>query len=141
MKNKSKLKKMKQKKQLQKPVQPNVVTEWLYLNQKEISFEALKTVFEKDDTISVQIWKEAGVAEIEIAEAKSIDLELAELDLGDEAGNAFLKEKEAETLWLVTISAQSYDRSIAVMEQVVEAIGGFFCGDTEDFTPVVSSVE
>lgn len=134
MKNKSKLKKIKQKKQVQ---QATVPAEWLYMNDAVIDFEAIKEAFSGEERVNVQIWEEAGVAELEIADAKSIDLERSKVDLGDEYSNAFLAEHQVQTLFLVTISPGDFTNSKPVMEFMVQKLGGFFCGDTEDFTPVI----
>lgn len=136
MKNKSKLKKMKQK---SKTGNPGIMAEWLYMNTDEISFCQVKNAFSKDSCVSVQIWEEAGVCELEIKDSKSIDLEISELDLQDDYANEYLKEHEIKTLFLVTISPDEFAKTQKVMEQMTEKLGGFFCGDTEDFTPVIKN--
>lgn len=135
MKNKSKLKKIKQNKQT---ISPSVPAEWLYLNRDELSFASLKEAFRDQETISVQIWEEAGVAELELAEAKSIDLEKTEPDLGDNYSNSFLNEHGTKTLFLVTIAPEEFDKVKPVMELMIDRLGGMFCGDTDDFTPIIT---
>lgn len=136
MKNKSKLKKMKQK---TKTTNPGIMAEWLYMNTAEISFGQVKEAFSEDGEVSVQIWKEAGVCELEILDSKSIDLEISELDLQDDYANEYLKEHEIKTLFFVTISPDEFAKTKKVMEQMTEKLGGYFCGDTADFTPVIKN--
>lgn len=142
MKNKSKLRKVKQKNA--GLGQAFVPKEWLYLNPGKITVREVAEVFSNtvdleasSVRIRAQLWEDAGVVEIELPEAKSMDLELAEADLGDEIGNAFLEQHQVQTVFLVTVVPEDYEKAKPAMEQIVKALGGFFCGDTEDFTPVV----
>lgn len=139
MKNKSKLKKIKQMNAEKKAIksQSKVPSQWLYMNAAEVSFDKIKELFADSENYSVQIWDEMGILEIEIAEAKSIDIERTTLELGDEYSNAFLEKNNVKTLWFVTISSEEYNLVKNVFAQVVEKIGGFFCGDSENFKPVV----
>lgn len=131
MKNKTKLKKVKEK----KPVQPMAPAEWLYMTDREITVKDIAASFESEEM--VEVWEEACVAEVIINEKASIDMELTELDLGDEESNQFLRKNQAKTLFLVTIPPHEYEAAKVNMLKIVERNGGFFCGDTEDFTPVV----
>ncbi len=132
MKNKSKLKKMKEKKAAVK-----CPKEWLYLNEQEISLRVLADAFDKSDGIRAQLWEEAGVIEVELPEAKSVDMEWLELPCGEEAFDRYLEEQKIQTVYLVTIAPDEYEKAEAVMKQVVQKLGGYFCGDNENFTPVV----
>ena len=129
MKNKSKLMKIKQANR----ENPKVVSEWLYINEKEIAFKDLKNVFGKEDNVNVEIWEDAGICELELTEAKSIDLELGEVDAED----PFLTEHHAKTLFFVTIVPEFYEKDAVVMKKIVDSLGGFFCGNTAEFEPVI----
>ena len=141
MKNKSKLKKIKQMNAEKKAgmSQNKVPSQWLYMNATEVSFEQIKEMFAGSDKYSVQIWDEMGFLEIEIAEAKSIDIERTSPDLGDEYSNTFLQKNNVKTLWFVTISPEQYQLVKAVFSLIIENCGGFFCGDSEDFKPIVGN--
>ena len=77
MRNKSKRKKIKQqKKRIQSSV--NWPKEWLYLNEKEITPEDFLKVFPEGGALELQVWKEAGVIEVELPCGKSIDMECGE---------------------------------------------------------------
>lgn len=131
MKNKAKLNKIKAKKN----TQPAVPAEWLYMTEREITVKDIAASFEAEEM--VEIWEEAGVAEVILSEKASMDMELTENDLGDEESNRFLQEHQVNTLFLVTIPPQEYETARASMLKIMEKNGGFFCGDTEDFMPMV----
>lgn len=133
MKNKSKLNRIRQS---NKKNTPQVPKEWLYLCPSEISVSDVARALEGEE-ISVQVWNEAGVAEIEIPEAKSIDFEATKLDLKDEFSNAFLAEHHTKSLFYVTIDPENYSRVEQILRLILTKLGGIFCGDTEDFTPMI----
>ena len=41
-----------------------------------------------------------------------------------------------KTVFLVTFKLETYEEAKLVMRKIMEKTGGFFCGDTEDFTPM-----
>lgn len=131
MKNKSKLNKIKS----QKAVKPAVVAEWLYMTDREITVRDIASAFAPQEM--VEIWEDAGVAEVILGEKSSMDMEWTENDLGDEESNRFLEENQVKTLFLVTIPPLEFEAAKVCMEKIIAANGGFFCGDTQDFTPVV----
>lgn len=59
--------------------------------------------------------------------------------LGDEEGDAYLKENEIRTVAAVTIRPEDYEKAKTVMLYITEKLGGYFCGDTADFMPVVAA--
>ena len=55
----------------------------------------------------------------------------------DEITQEYLAKKGAETVFLVTVSPLDYEAAEAAMKDLSGRLGGFFCGDTADFTPVL----
>ena len=45
-------------------------------------------------------------------------------------------EHQVKTVFLVTFKPETYEEAKLVMRKIMEKTGGFFCGDTEDFTPM-----
>lgn len=131
MRNKSKLAKMK------KRSVPDCPKDWLYMCPEEVGLERIKEVLEKD--YSVEYWEEAGVLEVKTGgkEAASVDFEAVAMQRADEVTMDYMKEHGIKWVLLVSICPEDYDAAEAVMKQVILAEGGFFCGDTEDFTPFV----
>ena len=50
-----------------------------------------------------------------------------------------LKENEIHAVAAVTIRPEDYEKAKEVMLYIIEKLGGYFCGDTADFTPVVAA--
>lgn len=123
MKNKSKLKKIREK----KAGTATVTKEWLYMNPNSITVAEIENALDGMDGIETEIWKEAGVLEVEVPEHHSMDIEEIAVNLKDEYANVFA----------VTIDIENYAFMQKIMQKIIAGAGGFFCGDTEDFTPVV----
>lgn len=120
---------------------PQVTPNWLYMNQQEITLAQIGQAVDPVRYPEVHLWAEMGVLEIEVAEKASVDFEAMECDLEDEVGNAFLAENKVKTLVMITIVPAAWEESKALMTEICTKCGGFFCGDTEDFTPVVKVVQ
>ena len=120
-----------------KPVAPKMPGEWLYLNKEELSLRQIYELFEEKQT--AEYWEAAGVLEVSLPESGTMDMEDLEGALGDEEGNAYLKENEIHTVVAVTIRPEDYEKAKEVMLCITEKLGGYFCGDTADFTPVVAA--
>lgn len=133
MKNKSKLKKIKENRQGAKAAVKN----WLYLSQEKISVADIAAALEAFEGIQVELWVEAKVLEIEVPEKRSMDIEEIPVDLKDEYSNAFLEEQKAKSLFAVTIDTDNYDFMKKIMRHAIEKLGGMFCGDTDNFEPTV----
>lgn len=133
MKNKSKLKKIKENRQGAKAVVKN----WLYLSPKSIGVEDIAVALEDFEGIHVELWIAAKVLEIEVPEKRSMDIEEIPVDLKDEYSNEFLKERKTKSLFAVTIDTDNYDFMKKIMRHAVEKLGGMFCGDTDNFEPVI----
>lgn len=133
MKNKSKLKKIREG----KTSALKVPSEWLYLNPEEVSLRQIYELFGEGTPWKAEYWEEAGVLEIEIPEAGSVDMEAMDTDLGDEEGNAYLASHQIQTVVVVTIVPEDFQKAKAVMEYIIRKTGGYFCGDTDDFQPEI----
>lgn len=115
---------------------PKVPAEWLYLIPEEVS---MRTLYDSlaDSAWKAEYWEAAGVLEVEIPEAASVDMETMECSLGDEEGDAYLAEHGIRTVYAVTVKPDDFAKAKEVMKYLVEKNGGFFCGDTDDFEPQV----
>ena len=113
----------------------NIPSNWYYMSENEVGVIDIKKQLDEMEQ-ETEIWEEAGVLEIILGEAGSMDMEAIEDDFEDEYSRAFLEEHQVKRLFCVTIKPEVYDKAKEVMEVICGKLGGFFCGDTEDFTPV-----
>lgn len=133
MRNKSKLAKIKKQKTPQYP------KDWLYMSVKTTKLQQLKSVLESK--YSIEYWEEAGVLEVALEEDGTavMDFETVDMQRADEVTIAYIKEQGVEQVFLVSIQPEVYMLARKVMEQIIAAEGGFFCGDTEDFMPRIDN--
>lgn len=111
---------------------------WFYMSDKELTAAAVRDAL-ADTDYGVEYWEEAQVLEIALGERSSMDVEVIDPRLGEKEADAFLDSRQVRFLCYVTFQPEDYERVRAVMEHICGRIGGFFCGDTEDFTPVVET--
>lgn len=116
---------------------PGVPAEWLYMNPEVISARQIYELFAEDPAYRAEFWEEIAVLEIGIPEAGSVDMEEIECEFDDEEGQAFLAQNQIKTVYEVTIMPEHYEKAKAAMQIIAENLGGFFCGDTEDFQPML----
>lgn len=129
MKNKSKLQKI----QKGRAQTPKVPSEWLYLAEEALELRRIYELFTEELPWVAEYWEEAGVLEIAIPEAGSVDIEeLIELD---EYLEAYMEERDLKTVFAVTLMPEHYEKAKSVMEKIMDGVGGYFCGDTDDFKP------
>ena len=114
----------------------NQVADWFYMSGTEMTAAALKEAL-ADTAYKVEYWETAQVLEIALGESSSMDVEVIEPHLGEENADAFLDKHQVKFLCYITFSPEDYEIAKSVMEHICGRIGGFFCGDTEDFTPVI----
>ena len=132
MKNKSKLKKIKENRSAVR-----LPSQWLFVAKEEVTARDVKNSLEDYDGIELEIWDAAGIVEVVLSDGKSIDFEQTEVDLGDDYSNAFLAKQQAKALFYVTIHPDSAELVQPVMKHVLAKISGVFCGDTDDFEPYI----
>ena len=84
----------------------------------------------------LEIWEDAGVLEIGMSDGASVDIETAQIHPKDELTASFAAEHQVKTVFLVTFKPETYEEAKKVMRRIMDKTGGFFCGDTEDFTPM-----
>lgn len=135
MKNKSKLKKIKEK----KPAVVKMPSQWLFVAKEEAAARDVKRSLEDYEGVDLELWDAAGIVEVVLSDGKSIDFEQTEVDLGDEYSNEFLEKQQAKSLFYVTIHPDSAELALPVMRHVISRIPGVFCGDTDDFEPFIKA--
>ena len=133
MRNKSKLAKIRKKSV------PTYPREWMYMCRDEVRLAQIKEALEAD--YEMEYWDEAGVLEVELPSetASSVDFETVDMARADEMTDAYMKEHDIKTVFLVSIDPLDYEAAKTAMQKVIQAFGGFFCGDTPDLLPLVKS--
>lgn len=119
---------------MRKTEQTKVPGEWLYLAKEGITIrqieQAIGEVYEKE------LWEEAGVLEVAFGEGTTMDFEHVKIHPKDELTRAYVAKEGCTEVFLVTFAPEEFARAKEVMNGIIKACGGMFCGDTEDFWPV-----
>lgn len=123
------------KQKTQKTGNAVVPGEWLYLTKEGVTVRQIEQAI--DTSYEMEIWEEAGVLEVAFAETSSMDFEHAKIHPKDELTRAYVEKEGCTEVFLVTFAPEEYERAKGIMKQIIKACGGLFCGDTEDFMPVV----
>ena len=110
--------------------------EWLYFAPETVSVRQIADVL--DGTCELEIWQEAGVLEIMYGGESSMDMEEGTIHPKDQVTAAFAEEHDCDRVYLVTFSAEEYEKVLPVMRHILQECGGIFCGDTEDFKPILT---
>ncbi len=132
MKNKSKLKKIKEKNMA--PV-AKLPQGWMLMMREEMDVVELAERLPKD--YDIQVWKEAQVMEIVLGEKSSIDVEAIECPLGDEYSDAYIESEGIKCIFYLSFRPDAYELAKPVLKLLSDAVDGFVCGDTEDFSPKI----
>lgn len=115
---------------------PEVPGEWLYFSRENVTvrklYDLLRGAYEAD------IWEEAEILEISVGEGRVFDLEAAFIHPKDEATKDFAVKNDCERVFLVTFASEDYEQAEKIMKKILAGAGGIFCGDTDDFTPVIT---
>lgn len=110
--------------------------EWLYFATEAVGVRQIADVLE--GTCEMEIWQEAGVLEIMYGGEASMDMEEGKIHPRDQVTAAFAEEHDCDRVYLVTFSAEEYEKVLPVMRHILQECGGIFCGDTEDFKPMLT---
>lgn len=124
-----------EKQQMKKTEKTAVPGEWLYLAKEGVTVRQIEQVI--GESYEMELWEEAGVLEVVFAEKSSMDFEHVKIHPKDELTRAYVAKEGCTEVFLVTFAPEDYARAKEIMNQIMKACGGMFCGDTEDFMPVV----
>lgn len=118
-----------------KTMHPDIPKEWLYMLPEDRTLREMYEVARACREWEAEYWEEVGALEIAVPEAGSVDIECIE---AEEELLSYMREKKAEKVYAVTVVPEYWERARAVMQYLMAHLGGFFCGDTEDFKPEIS---
>lgn len=115
-----------------------VLGEWLYLAPEGV--DVIQIAKALDQKYDIELWEEAGVLEIIFGEKKSVDMEHVKIHPKDALTTEYVEKNGCKEVFLVTFDASEFTDVKPIMQQILTQCGGLFCGDTEDFEPVVREV-
>lgn len=132
---------MKVKKKMKKTIsRVNAVIpdNWILLLPAGISVREMKEALQGDHP-DIEIWPEAGILEIIVADKLSIDIEKAEEDFKDAEVRHCAEEKSLPSVFYLTLKTEGYEAGLPFIKKLINAFGGLLLGDTEDLMPRVEA--
>lgn len=113
--------------------------ELYYMTEKEISSKQLLESIEENETTVVQVWDEIGVASIEFGESGSVDFVMCNDIFEYEEDLEFINEHNIKTSFEVSLEERNMYVVAKWFLEILNQHGGFFCSDSDDFTPIYNA--
>jgi hypothetical protein len=107
-----------------------------YMSPAELNAKDIASLLKDTKEISIQLWEEMNVLEIELPNENSLDFEPIEASFQNPSDASFIKNRNIKTIFAININEADLNTVIPYFEQIVERYSGFFCADSDDFTPV-----
>ena len=100
----------------------------LYMTPSQISAKELSTLLKENKELSVELWEEFNVLELEFHNENSVDIEII--------NTSFVKNRNIQTIFALKLCEEDLDELVKYFEIVIVQLGGFLCADSDDFNPV-----
>lgn len=111
-------------------------TDLFYMTPSDVNAKDIADLFQDTKELSVQLWEEMNVLELELANQNSIDFEPMEPAFKDPSDSAFIKNRNIRTIFAINLCEADLNIMIPYFEQLVIRFSGFVCADSADFTPI-----
>ncbi|WP_167955373.1 hypothetical protein [Anaerosporobacter faecicola] len=123
---------------LKKPVEMNL----FYMATKELDCKQILAPIQEEKGMEIQVWPELGISSIEFGEGKSIDFQECEYESFDsESDREFLEEMDVKVIYEVMMLEECKSQAVDWFLSMIQENGGFFCTDSDDFTPIYHKEE
>ena len=109
---------------------------WFYMSTEERTAADLKEAAADIAGIEIDLWREANILELTLKNGV-IDFEPMKPYFKDKADNEYLESRQIKTLFAVTADRECEKEAEKIFAAIVQKAGGFFCGDSADFQPVI----
>ncbi len=107
-----------------------------YMTPSTVTARDIADLLQENKGLSLQVWEEMNVLEIELPNENSIDFEPVEPSFQDPSDAAFIKNRNIKTIFAITICEDDIRLVVPYFEQLIATYAGFVCSDSADFNPV-----
>lgn len=118
------------------PVPETKYMDLLYMTPSEVTAKDIAEVFHDMKGVTVQLWEEMNVLELELAGQNSIDFEPLDPAFKDPSDAAFVKNRSIKTIFAINLCEADLKNAAPYFDQIVGRYSGFVCADSGDFNPV-----
>lgn len=126
----------KQKSNNSKPVKRYL--DLLYMTPNEVTAKELAGLLDCMEKVTIELWDEMNVLELELPNQNSVDFEPVEVEFKDPSDAAFVKNRNIRTIFAVNLAEEDLDIVKNIFEMIISRFAGFLCTDSVDFQPVLA---
>jgi hypothetical protein len=127
-------------KNTKKPILQNFVKQNMdlfYMTPNSITAADISLVFDNQEGIRIELWKEMNILELELISGGSIDFEPINLPFSNSHDEAFTKNRGIKTVFSIQVEEGDFLKAKSLFELMIEKYSGFICSDTENFQPLI----
>lgn len=107
-----------------------------YMTPSKVSAKDIAMFFKDAEGITVELWEEMNVLELELSNQNTVDFEPLDINFSHPSDLAFIKNRNIQTVFAVSLTEGDLTMAKPYFERLVAEYSGFLCSDTEDFNPV-----
>ena len=107
-----------------------------YMSPSEVTAKDIASLLENENGLTVELWEAMNVVELVLSNQNSIEFEPLEASFKDPSDASFLKNRTIKTIFAVTICEDDVQVATTFFEKIIDKFSGFFCADSDDFSPV-----
>jgi hypothetical protein len=112
-----------------------------YMADKKTDIGSIMECLSDQASIVVQIWESMGVAQVEMNDKDIIDFEDNGLSFNSKEDIQFIEKYNIQTVFEVTLDESDFTFAKLLFNRIVTSNGGFFCTDSDDFTPIYAKCD
>lgn len=110
----------------------------LFMTPSEVTAKDIAALLQNSKGITLQLWEEMNVLELELPNGNSVDFESLDPGFKDPSDAAFVKNRNIRTIFAMNLCDSDLMTVTPYFDLIVEKFSGFVCADSADFTPVYS---
>ncbi len=110
----------------------------LYMSPLEVTAKDIAVLLQDTKDLTIQLWEEMNVLELELPNGNSIDFEALDPNFKDPSDASFVKNRNIRTIYALNLCDDDLKTATTYFDQIVAKFSGFVCADSDDFTPVYS---
>lgn len=108
----------------------------LYMTPSTLKARDLAELLKDFKGITVELWEEMNVLELELVSQNTIDFEPLDINFKDPSDAAFVKNRNINSIFAINLAEEDLPTIKACFEQIISQFSGFLCLDSEDFKPI-----
>lgn len=113
-----------------------------YMTPSEVQAKDIAALLSDTRNITVELWSEMNVLELELVNRNTVDFEPLSVDFKDPSDKAFVKNRNIRTIFGINLAEEDLHTVKNLFKPIIDQFSGFLCTDSIDFQPVhVGSAE